>query len=37
MSRERHVIQIHSASRLGYSDFGKNRQRMEDIRGQWRP
>lgn len=36
LDRERHVIQVRSASRLGYSDFGKNRQRMEEIRGQWR-
>jgi uncharacterized protein (DUF1499 family) len=26
------VIHVRSASRLGYSDFGKNRSRMEDIR-----
>jgi hypothetical protein len=26
------IIQIRSASRLGYSDLGKNRSRMEDIR-----
>lgn len=26
------AIQVRSASRLGYSDFGKNRQRMESIR-----
>jgi uncharacterized protein (DUF1499 family) len=26
------VIQVRSASRLGYSDLGKNRSRMEDIR-----
>ena len=36
LDRERQVIQVRSASRLGYSDFGKNRQRMEEIRGQWR-
>ena len=35
MDRERRVIQIRSASRLGYSDFGKNRQRMEEIRAQF--
>jgi uncharacterized protein (DUF1499 family) len=28
----RGVIQIRSASRLGYSDFGVNRQRVETIR-----
>ena len=28
----RHVIQVRSASRLGYWDFGKNRRRMEEIR-----
>lgn len=26
------VIHVRSASRLGYSDLGKNRRRMEDIR-----
>lgn len=28
----KHVIQVRSASRLGYSDLGKNRSRMEEIR-----
>jgi len=32
LDREQRVIQIRSASRLGYSDLGKNRSRMEDIR-----
>ncbi len=32
LDRERSVIQVRSASRLGYSDLGKNRRRMEDIR-----
>lgn len=36
LDREHHVIQVRSASRLGYSDFGKNRQRMEEIRRAWR-
>ena len=36
LDRERHVFQIRSASRLGYSDFGKNRQRIGEIRGLWR-
>jgi uncharacterized protein (DUF1499 family) len=27
------VIHVRSASRLGYSDFGVNRKRIEDIRG----
>lgn len=32
----RNVIHIRSASRLGYSDLGKNRRRMEEIRSQFR-
>jgi uncharacterized protein (DUF1499 family) len=36
LDRQHHVIQLRSASRLGYADFGKNRRRMEEIRGQWR-
>lgn len=32
LDRERRVIQVRSASRLGYSDLGKNRSRMEEIR-----
>lgn len=28
-------IQVRSASRLGYSDLGKNRKRMEEIRSQF--
>jgi uncharacterized protein (DUF1499 family) len=35
LDRERHLIQVRSASRLGYSDLGKNRRRMEEIRGQF--
>ena len=30
------VIQIRSASRVGYWDFGKNRRRMEEIRKEFR-
>ena len=30
------VIHLRSASRLGYSDLGKNRRRLEDIRRQFR-
>ena len=33
--RSRSVIQVRSASRLGYSDLGKNRSRMEEIRSQY--
>lgn len=29
---EKKVIHLRSASRLGYSDFGKNRSRIEEIR-----
>ena len=32
LDRKRKVIDVRSASRLGYSDLGKNRRRMEDIR-----
>ena len=32
---ERAVIQVRSASRLGYSDLGKNQSRMEEIREQF--
>ena len=31
LDREKQVIHIRSASRLGYSDLGKNRSRMEGI------
>lgn len=32
LDRERQRIELRSASRLGYSDLGKNRRRMEEIR-----
>ena len=32
LDRAHKAIQVRSASRLGYSDFGKNRRRMEEIR-----
>lgn len=32
LDRERKVIKVRSASRRGYSDLGKNRRRMEEIR-----
>lgn len=35
LDRAEGVIHIRSASRLGYSDFGKNRRRMEEIRRQF--
>jgi uncharacterized protein (DUF1499 family) len=35
LDRTLSVIQIRSASRLGHSDLGKNRNRMEEIRGQF--
>lgn len=31
-----HAIQVRSASRLGYSDLGKNRRRMEEIRADFK-
>lgn len=35
LDREHSVIHIRSASRLGYYDFGKNRNRLEDVRRQF--
>ncbi len=32
---EQRLIQVRSASRLGYSDLGKNRSRLEEIRQQF--
>lgn len=32
---EQRLIQVRSASRLGYSDLGKNRRRLEEIRRQF--
>lgn len=31
------VIQVRSASRIGHSDFGANRDRIEDLRRRWVP
>lgn len=33
---QQRLIQVRSASRLGYSDLGKNRSRLEEIRQQFR-
>ena len=30
-------IQMRSASRVGYSDFGKNRERLQEIRSAFEP
>lgn len=35
LDRAQRVIQVRSASRLGYSDLNKNRSRMEEIRRQF--
>ena len=35
LDRAGRVIHVRSASRLGYSDLGKNRSHMEDIRDQF--
>jgi uncharacterized protein (DUF1499 family) len=35
LDRVGRVIHVRSASRLGYSDLGKNRSRMEEIRSQF--
>lgn len=32
LDRERNVIHLRSASRIGYSDLGKNRGRLEELR-----
>jgi len=37
LDRARQVIQVRSASRVGYSDLGKNRRRMEEIRRAFSP
>jgi len=34
-SSDQSVIEVRSASRVGYYDFGKNRRRIEDIRKRW--
>jgi uncharacterized protein (DUF1499 family) len=34
LDRDRRLIQLRSASRLGYSDLGLNRRRIEEIRRQ---
>lgn len=36
LDRERRLIQLRSASRVGYSDLGLNRRRIEEIRRQFR-
>ena len=33
LDRERGVIDVRSASRVGYSDLGANRKRVEALRG----
>ena len=35
LDRENRVFNVRSASRIGYSDLGKNRSRMEEIRRQF--
>lgn len=37
LDRSSGVIHVRSASRLGYSDLGANRQRVESIRSLWSP
>jgi uncharacterized protein (DUF1499 family) len=37
LDRVGRIIHVRSASRLGYSDLGKNRSRMEDIRREFSP
>ncbi len=34
-SLDQSAIEIRSASRVGYYDFGKNRRRIEEIRKRW--
>ena len=35
LNPELHVIQLRSASRMGYGDFGVNRKRIEALRAAW--
>lgn len=35
LDRTQNVIQVRSASRIGYSDLGKNRSRIEEIRNEF--
>lgn len=37
LDRERGVIHVRSASRIGISDLGANRARVESIRARWEP
>lgn len=37
LDREAGVIHVRSASRVGYSDLGANRARIESIRAEWEP
>jgi uncharacterized protein (DUF1499 family) len=37
LDRVGRVIHVRSASRLGYSDLGKNRSRLEEIRREFSP
>jgi len=37
LDREAGVIHVRSASRVGHSDLGANRARVEDLRARWRP
>lgn len=37
LDRDGRIIHVRSASRLGYSDLGKNRSRLEDIRREFSP
>ncbi len=36
MDRKQSVIEVRSASRLGHSDLGVNRRRMEQLQTAWR-
>lgn len=35
LNAEQQRIDVYSASRLGYSDMGKNRSRLEELKQQW--
>jgi uncharacterized protein (DUF1499 family) len=37
LDRDARVIQVRSASRVGYSDLGTNRERVEELRRRWMP
>lgn len=37
LDREAGVVHVRSAARIGHSDLGQNRRRIESLRARWRP